>query len=93
MKKGPGHLTLPNQPSQLLRSLLHFIQGEQKSIDPITQVYEGAGIVVLPFLKRLTEHSFNKIITNFENEFRPGVLSSSVQQALPCKNSKQQGHR
>ena len=39
MKRGPGHSTLPNQPSQLLQSLLHFIQGEQRLIDPIIQVH------------------------------------------------------
>ena len=33
--KGPGHSTLPNEPSQLLQSLLYFIQVEQKLIDPI----------------------------------------------------------
>ena len=39
IKRGSGHSTLPNQPSQLLQSLLHFIQGEQKLIDPIIQVH------------------------------------------------------
>ena len=39
IKKGPGHSTLPNELSQLLQSLLYFIQGEQKLIDPITEVH------------------------------------------------------
>ena len=39
-----------------------------------------------------TKHSENKTITNFKNEVGPGVLQSSVQQALLCKNFKQQGH-
>ena len=37
------------------------------------------------------EHSENRIITIFENEFGPGVLQTSVQKNSSCKNSKQQG--
>ena len=39
IKKGSSHSTLPNELSQLLQLPLHFIQGEQKLIDPITQVH------------------------------------------------------
>ena len=35
------------------------------------------------------EHSENKIITNFENEVGPRVLQFIIQQASPCKNSRQ----
>ena len=37
------------------------------------------------------EHSKNKIIGNFESEVGPGVLQFSIQEAFPCKNSRQQG--
>ena len=35
------------------------------------------------------EHSENKIITNFETEVGPGVLQFRIQEASPCKKSKQ----
>ena len=36
-----------------------------------------------------TEHSENKIITNFENEVEPGVIHFIIQQASSCKNFTQ----
>ena len=51
-------------------------------------------MVVLPFSERLTEHSWNKIITNFETKDGPGVLQSSVQQALLQEfQTTTEGHR
>ena len=42
-------------------------------------------------MRKPIKQSKNKIVTKSENEVGPGVVQYSVQQTLPCKNSRQQG--